>query len=183
MATYHSKETEKLYEAVISLENTKECRKFFEDICTVKELLDLAQRLQIALMLKEGKNYQEISAETGASTATISRVNKCLLYGTGGSENNIVGEFSSNGYDNDLSHERGVISMARSSDPNSASSQFFICHEDAPHLDGDYAAFGVVTGGLDVVDAVCEKAEPSDGNGTIPTEAQPVIKSVIIRVE
>jgi len=103
--------------------------------------------------------------------------------GTGGSENNIVGEFSSNGYDNDLSHERGVISMARSSDPNSASSQFFICHEDAPHLDGDYAAFGVVTGGLDVVDAVCEKAEPSDGNGTIPTEAQPVIKSVIIRVE
>ncbi|MBE6562281.1 MAG: TrpR YerC/YecD [Ruminococcaceae bacterium] len=86
MATYHSKETEKLYEAVISLENTKECRKFFEDICTVKELLDLAQRLQIALMLKEGKNYQEISAETGASTATISRVNKCLLYGTGGYE-------------------------------------------------------------------------------------------------
>ncbi len=87
MATYHSKETEKLYEAIISLSDTEECRSFFEDICTVKELLDLAQRLQIALMLKEGKNYQEISAETGASTATISRVNKCLLYGTGGYEN------------------------------------------------------------------------------------------------
>lgn len=86
MATYHSKETEKLYEAIVSLQNTKDCRSFFEDICTVKELLGLAQRLQIALMLKDGKNYQEISAETGASTATISRVNKCLLYGTGGYE-------------------------------------------------------------------------------------------------
>ena len=103
--------------------------------------------------------------------------------GTGGSENNIAGEFTSNGYDNSLSHKRGVISMARSSDPNSASSQFFICHEDAPHLDGDYAAFGIVTSGLDVVDKVCTDAEPSDGNGTIPAEAQPVIKSITIRVE
>ena len=103
--------------------------------------------------------------------------------GTGGSENNIAGEFTSNGYDNSLSHKRGVISMARSSDPDSASSQFFICHEDAPHLDGDYAAFGIVTSGLDVVDKVCTDAEPSDGNGTIPAEAQPVIKSITIRVE
>ena len=103
--------------------------------------------------------------------------------GTGGSENNIVGEFSSNGYDNDLSHERGVISMARSSAPDSASSQFFICHEDSDFLDGDYAAFGKVTSGLDVVDAVCKKAEPSDDNGTIPAEAQPVIKSITIRAE
>ncbi len=103
--------------------------------------------------------------------------------GTGGSENNIVGEFSSNGYDNNLSHERGVISMARSSDPNSASSQFFICHSDSDFLDGDYAAFGVVTSGLDVVDAVCKKAKPTDDNGTIPAEAQPVIKSIKIRTE
>jgi len=101
--------------------------------------------------------------------------------GTGGSENNIVGEFASNGIDNDLSHERGVISMARSGDPNSASSQFFICHEDSDFLDGDYAAFGVVTEGLDVVDAVCAEAQPTDDNGTIPAEAQPVINSVKIR--
>lgn len=103
--------------------------------------------------------------------------------GTGGSENNIVGEFSSNGIDNDLSHERGVISMARSSDPNSASSQFFICHENSDFLDGDYAAFGAVTEGMDVVDAVCTEAQPTDDNGTITTEDQPVITSIKIRTE
>ena len=103
--------------------------------------------------------------------------------GTGGSENNIVGEFASNGYENDLSHERGVISMARSQDPNSASSQFFICHADSDFLDGEYAAFGVVTEGLDVVDDVCAKAQPTDDNGTIPAEAQPVINSIKIRTE
>ena len=103
--------------------------------------------------------------------------------GTGGSENNIVGEFSSNGYENPISHERGVISMARSQDPNSASSQFFICHADSEFLDGQYAAFGVVTEGLDVVDAVCEDAKPTDNNGTIPSDEQPVITSIKIRTE
>ena len=103
--------------------------------------------------------------------------------GTGGSENNIVGEFDSNGHENGLSHTRGVISMARAQDPNSASSQFFICHADSDFLDGDYAAFGIVTEGLDVVDAVCENAKPTDNNGTIPAENQPVITSVKIRTE
>lgn len=86
MATFQSKETDMLYEAVATLENAEECKNFLEDICTVKELLDIAQRLQIAILLKEGKNYQEISAASGASTATISRVNKCLVYGSGGYE-------------------------------------------------------------------------------------------------
>lgn len=103
--------------------------------------------------------------------------------GTGGSDNNIVGEFKSNGIENDLSHKRGVVSMARAQDPNSASSQFFICHEDSDFLDGDYAAFGVVTEGMEVVDAVCEAAEPTDNNGTIPAEDQPVMTSVKIRTE
>lgn len=103
--------------------------------------------------------------------------------GTGGSDNNIVGEFSSNGHENDLSHKRGVISMARAQDPNSASSQFFICHADSDFLDGDYAAFGVVTSGIEVVDEVCKKAEPTDNNGTIPSDAQPVINSIKIRIE
>lgn len=80
----HSKETDKLFEAILKLENTDECYKFFEDICTVKELLDISQRLEVARMLKDGKSYQEVSKLTGASTATISRVNKCLLYGSGG---------------------------------------------------------------------------------------------------
>ena len=103
--------------------------------------------------------------------------------GTGGSDNNIFGEFKSNGHENNLSHTKGVVSMARAQDPNSASSQFFICHEDSDFLDGDYAAFGVVTEGMDVVDAVCENAEPTDNNGTIPAEDQPVITSVKIRTE
>ena len=74
--------------------------------------------------------------------------------GMGGSDNKIKGEFLANGVINELKHERGVLSMARSIDPNSASSQFFIMHEDAPHLDGQYAAFGEVISGMDVVDEI-----------------------------
>ena len=76
--------------------------------------------------------------------------------GTGGSKNKIKGEFTSNGVKNDLEHSRGVISMARAMNPNSASSQFFIMHKDAPHLDGNYAAFGVVVKGIEVVDKIAE---------------------------
>ena len=79
--------------------------------------------------------------------------------------------------------EREVISMARAQDPNSASSQFFICHADSDFLDGDYAAFGKVVKGIDVVDKVCKEAQPTDGNGSIDPAAQPVMKSVKIRVE
>ena len=100
--------------------------------------------------------------------------------GTGGSETTIQGEFSANGVDNPLSHTRGAISMARSQAYDSASSQFFICHADSTYLDGQYACFGYVTEGMDVVDAVCEAAQPTDGNGTIPPEDQPVITAVRI---
>lgn len=101
--------------------------------------------------------------------------------GTGGSDTKIKGEFSANGVQNDLSHTRGAISMARSMDMNSASSQFFIVHQDSTFLDGNYAAFGYVTEGMEVVDAVCEAAQPIDNNGTIPAENQPVITSITIR--
>ena len=74
--------------------------------------------------------------------------------GTGGSKNKIKGEFEANGVKNDLAHSRGVISMARAMNPNSASSQFFIMHKDAPHLDGNYAAFGAVVKGIDIVDKI-----------------------------
>lgn len=101
--------------------------------------------------------------------------------GTGGSDEKIVGEFSENGIENPLSHTRGAISMARTNDPNSASSQFFIVHEDNQSiLDGKYAAFGYVTEGIEVVDAICEAAQPTDNNGTIPAAAQPVIESITI---
>lgn len=103
--------------------------------------------------------------------------------GTGGSDMKIKGEFAANGWDNPIKHERGVISMARSKAYDSASSQFFIMHADAPHLDGGYAAFGRVTEGMDVVDAICAAAKPMDNNGSIAKENQPVITSVTVRAE
>lgn len=100
--------------------------------------------------------------------------------GTGGSDETIKGEFSDNGVENDISHVRGTISMARSSDPDSASSQFFIVHQDSTYLDGQYAAFGHVTDGMDVVDAICEDTPVQDNNGTVAADNQPVIASVTI---
>ncbi len=90
--------------------------------------------------------------------------------GTGGSENTIKGEFSENGVENKLSHTRGAVSMARSSDPDSASSQFFIVQQDSTYLDGQYACFGYVTKGMDVVDEICDNTPVEDDNGTVKTE-------------
>ena len=98
--------------------------------------------------------------------------------GRGGSDETIKGEFSANGVENKLSHTRGAISMARANDYDSASSQFFIVHEDSTFLDGQYACFGYVTDGMDVVDSVCEAASPIDNNGTIPAGEQPVITEI-----
>ncbi len=84
MEKLHTEEVDCLFEAILSLKSIDECYKFFEDICTVKEILDISQRLKAAKMLKNGANYMDISKETGMSTATISRVSKCLEYGGGG---------------------------------------------------------------------------------------------------
>ncbi len=100
--------------------------------------------------------------------------------GTGGADKEIKGEFSANGVENKISHVRGAISMARSNDPDSASSQFFIVHQDSTFLDGQYAGFGYVTEGMEVVDKICEDSDPVDDNGTIPKDAQPVIESIKI---
>ena len=100
--------------------------------------------------------------------------------GTGGSDENLKGEFSNNGVENNISHTRGTISMARAQDPDSGSSQFFIVQADSTFLDGDYAGFGHVTEGMDIVDKICEDAKPTDDNGTISKEEQPVIEKVTI---
>ena len=100
--------------------------------------------------------------------------------GTGGSKDKIKGEFASNGVNNPISHVKGVISMARANDPNSASSQFFITVADSTFLDGSYAAFGRVTEGQEVADQIAKDAKPVDNNGTIPAAAQPVIEKIII---
>lgn len=153
------------------------------------------------------KDYGEIQVELDADTAPVTVTNFVKLAqegfydgltfhrimdgfmvqggdplgnGTGGSDENIKGEFYNNGVENNISHTRGVISMARAMDPDSASSQFFIVHEDSTFLDGDYAGFGHVTEGMDVVDAICKDAKPTDDNGTIKPEEQPVIESITI---
>lgn len=98
--------------------------------------------------------------------------------GTGGSSKTIKGEFASNGVKNSISHVRGTISMARSSMPNSASSQFFIVHKDSTFLDGQYAAFGTVTSGMEVVDKICAETAVEDDNGTVEKNNQPVIEKI-----
>ena len=101
--------------------------------------------------------------------------------GTGGSDEEIFGEFTANGFTNNLSHTRGVISMARNSvSMDSASSQFFIVQQDSTFLDGQYASFGKVTEGMEVVDQITKDAKPIDNNGTIPSAQQPVINSITI---
>ena len=146
------------------------------------------------------KDYGVISLELDADTAPISVTNFVNLAKSGyydgsrfhrimegfmmqggigkTSVKNIKGEFSANGVKNDISHVRGTISMARAKDMNSASSQFFIVHKDSLSLDGQYAGFGHVTNGIEIVDKICEESRPIDNNGTIEEERMPIINTV-----
>lgn len=100
--------------------------------------------------------------------------------GTGGSDKTIKGEFKNNGVENNISHTRGTISMARSQANDSASSQFFIVQSDSTFLDGSYAGFGHVTSGMEIVDKICKDIKTEDDNGTVEKENQPVIESIKI---
>ncbi len=84
MSNWYTDEVRAFFEAVLTLQNAEECRCFFEDVCTVKEIREISQRLRVAGMLREGTSYAVINSETGVSTATISRVSRCLEYGSGG---------------------------------------------------------------------------------------------------
>ena len=153
------------------------------------------------------KDYGKISIELDADTAPITVTNFVKLAkegfydgltfhriikgfmmqggdptgtGAGGSDQEIKGEFAQNGVTNNISHVRGVISMARSQLYNSASSQFFIVHEDSTSLDGQYAAFGHVTDGMDIVDKICEETPVIDGDGTVAEGKKPVINTITI---
>lgn len=103
--------------------------------------------------------------------------------GQGGADKTIKGEFQVNGVENPLSHTRGAISMARAKQYNSASSQFFIMHEDYTGLDGQYACFGYVIEGMEIVDDICENAQVIDNNGTVLPENQPIITSITLVTE
>lgn len=131
-------------------------------------------------------NFEKLANEGFYDGLTLHRIIKNFMMqggcpdgdGTGDAGQDIKGEFLENGIYNSISHVRGVISMARGNEPDSGSSQFFIVHKDSPHLDYSYAAFGKVTSGIEVVDKICEEAKPTDGNGTIAKENQPIIKSI-----
>lgn len=103
--------------------------------------------------------------------------------GVGGSDETIKGEFASNGVDNAISHQRGIVSMARSQDPDSASSQFFICYADCTFLDGDYAAFGEVTEGMEVVDGFLEVPRSVGGDGAVSAPDDPVVMDKVEMIE
>ena len=134
------------------------------------------------------KNFTELAKSGFYDGLTFHRVISGFMIqggdpngnGTGGSDKTIKGEFSANGVDNKISHKRGVISMARSKSYDSASSQFFIMHEDGTYLDGQYAAFGHMTEGMETVDAIAKNTPVTDNNGTVLRENQPIIKSVEI---
>ena len=130
-------------------------------------------------------NFKELVESSFYDGLTFHRIIKGFMIqggdplgtGMGGSDKNIKGEFMMNGFNNTLKHTRGVISMARSQHPDSASSQFFIMHEDAPHLDGAYAAFGKVTKGIEIVDEIASTPVGFDGQTPRVT---PVIESMVI---
>lgn len=153
------------------------------------------------------KDYGTIKAELDADTAPVSVTNFVRLAkegfydgltfhriisgfmiqggdpkgdGTGGSKETIKGEFAANGVENKISHVRGTLSMARAQDYDSASSQFFIMHQDSVQLDGEYAGFGKVTEGIEIVDKICKNTPVTDDNGTVEKENQPVIEKITV---
>ena len=166
------------------------------------EVIDAAGKHHIEIQVKD---YGTIKAELDGDTAPITVANFLKLAesgfydgltfhriidgfmiqggdpkgnGTGGADKTIKGEFSQNGVENKLSHVRGTLSMARSQDMDSASSQFFIVQSDCTYLDGQYAAFGTVTEGMDLVDKICKDTPVQDNNGTVSAADQPVIESI-----
>lgn len=167
-----------------------------------KKTKTLKGNYQVEIKVKDyGTIYAEIDADTAPITVT-NFVNLCKKHfydgltfhriikdfmiqggdpngdGTGGSDETIKGEFSDNGVENPLKHTRGALSMARSQDNDSASSQFFIVQKTSSYLDGQYAVFGYVYEGMDIVDKICDDVQVEDSNGTVAKENQPVIESI-----
>jgi len=152
----------------------------------VKDYGTISVELDASAAPKTVENFLKLAGDGFYDGLTFHRIMSGFMIqggdpqgnGYGGSDETIYGEFAENGWDNPISHTRGVISMARSSDPDSASSQFFIVHRDSTFLDGQYAAFGHVTDGMTVVDAICADAKPIDNNGGIAAADQPIITSI-----
>ena len=161
----------------------------YEAVITVKDMGDIKLILDADVAPITVTNFKELADEGFYDGLTFHRVINGFMIqggdprgdGTGGSSQEIVGEFTANGIQNNISHKRGVISMARSNDMDSASSQFFIVHKDSFHLDGQYAAFGYVTEGMDIVDKIAAETPVTDDNGTVKAGYKPVIKTITVK--
>ncbi len=157
-------------------------------VITVKDYGTIKLELYPDIAPKTVENFIELANSKFYDGLTFHRIMKGFMIqggdpegtGYGGSGKNIMGEFKANGFENNLKHERGVISMARANAYNTGSSQFFIMHETNTSLDGMYAAFGKVTDGMEVVDKIAESVPVTDNNGTVLAENQPIIKSIVI---
>lgn len=175
-------------EAADSGSGTEYTGKKYEAVIKVKDYGDIKVDLYADAAPITVENFVKLSKDGFYDGLTFHRIISGFMIqggdplgnGTGGSDESIKGEFASNGVENNLSHTRGAISMARSADPDSGSSQFFIVHENSEFLDGEYACFGYVTEGMDVVDKICENTPVQDSNGTVASEDQPVIESITI---
>ncbi len=153
-------------------------------VITVKDMGDIKLELDADTAPITVTNFVNLANDGFYDGLTFHRIIEGFMIQGGAPKNNqsahtIKGEFSSNGVENNIKHTRGVISMARANDPDSASSQFFIMHKAAEHLDGAYAAFGCVTDGMDIVDKIAENT-PSGYNGAVEVADQPIITSIKI---
>ncbi len=154
----------------------------------VKDYGEITIELDPTYAKKTVENFKELVSSGFYNGLTFHRIIDGFMIqggdpegtGFGGSSKTIKGEFSENGVTNPLKHTRGVISMARSGNPDSASSQFFIVHEDSPHLDGSYASFGIVLSGMEVVDEIVKNTKVEDDDGTVLKKNQPIIESIEI---
>ncbi len=184
----HNKKAEPAADDTVVTETTEETA--VTDVGSYNAVIDIQDYGQITLFLDGSaapisvKNFVDLANSGFYDGLKFHRIMSGFMIQGGASYTEsvptITGEFSANGIENPLSHTRGAISMARSDDYNSANTQFFIVHQDSTFLDGNYAAFGYVTEGIEVVDAICENSHPVDDNGTIPVDEQPVINSITI---
>ncbi|WP_423782477.1 peptidylprolyl isomerase [Faecalibaculum rodentium] len=173
---------------IIEMKGSEPGGQKYEATIKVKDYGDIVFEMDEGIAPETVQNFVKLANEGFYDGLTFHRLIEGFMAqggdpngdGTGGAEEDIQGEFLSNGFNNSLKHVRGTVSMARSGDPDSASSQFFIVQEDTPSLDGEYAAFGTVTSGMDVVDKILEDARPTDDNGTISKDSQPVIESITV---
>ena len=184
-------DTEAEEEADTTVSQTFDVTKTYYADITVQDYGTITVELDASQAPISVQNFVELSRKHFYDELTFHRIMDGFMMqggdptgtGSGDAGYSIEGEFAANGHENNISHTRGTISMARSNDYDSASCQFFIVQSDSTFLDGNYAGFGHVTEGMEYVDAICADAQPTDDNGTIPASQQPIIESITIREE